>query len=268
MTDQAAPWDLPGLRQSSTTDWDSASATQPQSPNASDEESIDAWFSPTQSKHKAAVSIPLLAIPSVQPSQHTKHLRFDTGQLPPNTPDPSETGAAAPGLTKPPRHSSRQHKPAGPTHLSFVSSPRVPVSWIGDSTDHADYRPANTSYTNHEADTIKVASFVNAAKQVDAQAGQQQPASKQKRRKWRKWSLLGAAAAGVLVGAAFKLFGDYIDLDTLPLQRSLQKLPMHRPQHKQTPSTPVLTTDREVQQLLCLAIVCARMSFEIVMSMP
>lgn len=229
MTDQAAPWDLSGLRQSSTVDWDSASTAQPQSPYASDE-SIDAWFSPTHLKRKAAVPVPLLAIPSAQPLQHAKHLRFDAGQLPPNTPDPSETSqaAAAQGLSKPPRHSSRQHKPPGATHLSFVSSPRVPVNWIGDSTDHAGYRPTSTSQANHEADTIKVASFVNAAKQADAQAGQHPAAGKQKRRRWRKWTLLGAAAVGILAGAAYKLFGDYIDLDSLPLQRPWEKHPVSK----------------------------------------
>ena len=213
MADQAPHWDLSGMRQSSSVDWDTASAAQPQSPYASDE-SIDAWFSSTHLKHNPAALVPPLALPG---SRHAKHLHLDPGQLPPGTPDPSETNQAAPapGFSKPPRHSHRQHKPSGPAHISFVGSPRIPVSWIGDSTDHADYRPSSTSQANHEADTIKVATFVNAAKQADAQPGQEQNAGQKKRRKWRKWTLLGAAAAGILAGAAYKLFGDYIDLDSL-----------------------------------------------------
>ena len=224
MADHAAPWDLSGLRQSSSADWDSPPANQPQSPYASDE-SIDAWFSPTHLKHQAAAPVPPLALPGTQASRHAKHLRLDPGQLPPSTPDPPETSQPppAPGFTKPPRHSTSKHKPAGPAHMSFVSSPRVPVSWIGDSTDHALHRPTSTSHANHEADTIKVSTFVNAAKQADAQACQEQMVNKPKGRRWRKWTLLGAAAAGILIGTAYKLFGDYVDIDSLPLHRPLQR---------------------------------------------
>ena len=238
-------WDLSGLRQSSSADWGSPPAAQPQSPYASDE-SIDAWFSPTHLTHKAAAPVPPLALPGTQGSRHTKHLRLDPGQLPPSTPDPPETSqpAPAPGFSKPPRHSSSKHKPAGSGHMSFVSSPRVPVSWIGDSTDHSLQRPTSTSHANHEADTIKVASFVNAAKQADVQACQEQTVNKSKGRRWCKWTLLGAAAAGILIGTAYKLFGDYIDIDSLPL---------HRPSQRQTAPRAVAQPVTQVRALVLIS---------------
>lgn len=207
-------WDLPGMRQSAAATWE-----QPQSPYSSDE-SIEAWYSPSQVKQqKPQVDIPPLALPGAESAQHRKQLHLEPRQLPPGTPDPPATyqAAAASGFSKPPRHSARQHHP-GASHLGFTGSPRIPVSWIGDSIDHPEFRPSPSDPATHEADTIKVASFASAAKQAELQSAADQQQGKKKRGRWRKWTLL-STIAGVAIGAAYKMFGDQLDLHALPLYR-------------------------------------------------
>ena len=137
--------------------------------------------------------------------------------VPPDTPELAEAGPSVPAhaCKKPPRPERKRSQQYDTSNL--ISQSHVPVSWIGDSTDHADYRPANTaSFSNHEADIVRVATFSSQAPKADAAdaAAATKDSRSRTNRKWSVWALVGVAA-GTMLGIAYKVLGDSIALDNI-----------------------------------------------------
>jgi len=191
------------------------------SPDPSSDDS-ESWSSPAQHLSFPAANptgtagkVPPLALPTADHNNLTKSTRLATTD-PPDTPELAEANPAAPSYAfkKPPKPFSRQPKQYERSNLSKLE--HVPVNWIGDSTDHTDYRPTNTaSYSNHEADIVRVATFSTMGKKHDdAEAAdcKQNMSRSRPRRRWCVWALVGVAA-GTAIGVAYKVLGDHLALD-------------------------------------------------------
>ena len=212
------------------TDWDALSDVPADLDNnisngvlTSDPSSDDAeaWFSPVQpdsrfeGRPSTTSRVPPLALPAKDHKEFVRRSRAAATD-PPDTPDLAEAGPSAPAYAfrKPPRPFSKQPKRYERSNLS--DHDQVPVNWIGDSTDHVDYRPANTaSFSNHEADIVRVATFSTMGQKHDDREvvlGKQDLSNSRSRRSWRMWAVLGVAA-GTAIGVAYKVLGDRSPLD-------------------------------------------------------
>lgn len=203
------------------TDWDALSdvLVDPNNNNssgvlASDPSSdAEAWLSPVQpdsrfeGRSASTSRVPPLALPAKDHRELVRRSRAAATD-PPDTPD---LGPSAPAyaFNKPPRPFSKQPKQYERSNLS--DHDQVPVNWIGDSTDHVDYRPANTaSFSNHEADIVRVATFSTVGQKHDDRGvvlDKQDVSNIRSRRSCRMWAILGVAA-GTAIGIAYKVLGD------------------------------------------------------------
>lgn len=186
----------------------------------------EAWLSPMQpdsrSEGKSATTsrVPSLALPARDHREFVRRSRAPATD-PPDTPDLAEAGPSAPAYAfrKPPRPFSKQPKQYERSNLS--DHDQVPVNWIGDSTDHVDYRPANTaSFSNHEADIVRVATFSTVGQKRDDRevvSDKQDLSTTKSRRSCRMWAILGVAA-GTAIGIAYKVLGDRSPLDMSDLR--------------------------------------------------
>ena len=214
MSDEDVSWqETSQFAEQSTTTLPSASALQ--SPDLHDD-STEPWMtaeaqhSSTTDSNVPAARIPSLTLPAPRDTEAGRRAKVAT-TVPPDTPELIEAGPSAPAYAsrKPPRPFNRQPKQYERSNLG--DSDHVPVNWIGDSTDHAGYRPTNTaSFSNHEPDIVRVATFsTQGHKRDDADV----PESQKKlfhgssKRKWPVWALLGMVA-GTAIGVAYKLLGD------------------------------------------------------------
>ena len=182
--------------------------------------SMPAWHSPPINAAAAAQTATGVTQPYPQAAAyHQSDFSKQTRSAPPDTPELPEAGSSVPSYAfrKPPRPVPKQKWQYEPPHNDDPN--HVPVNWIGDSTDHADYRPANTSsFSNHEADIVRVATFSTQGHKADATAdGAAKSASPRKKRRWTLWAVLGVAA-GTALGIAYKTFGDSFDLDTISIR--------------------------------------------------
>ena len=186
-----------------------------QSPNQYSD-STEPWMvaeppnSSTNDGYVPAAKIPPLTLPVPQHTEAGTRAKVAT-TVPPDTPELAEAGPSAPAYAsrKPPRPFSRQSKQYERSNLG--NTDHVPVNWIGDSTDHAGYRPTNTaSFNNHEPDIVRVATFsTQGHKHDDANVHESQKRLSRgsSKRKWPVWALLGMVA-GTAIGVAYKLLGD------------------------------------------------------------
>lgn len=213
MSDEDASWqEVSPADEDSTTLLSPASALlNPDTGNVSAEPWMIAAsrHSSSADRHVPAARIPPLALPIPQHTEAGRHAKVAT-TVPPDTPELAEAGPSAPAYAsrKPPRPFSRQPKQYEQSNLGDAA--HVPVNWIGDSTDHAGYRPTNTaSFSNHEPDVVRVASFSTQGHKrddADVQSRQDLPHETSKH-KWPVWALLGMVA-GTAIGVAYKLLGD------------------------------------------------------------
>ncbi|KAA6428665.1 MAG: hypothetical protein FRX49_01540 [Trebouxia sp. A1-2] len=187
----------------------------------------EAWLSPVQpdsrfeGRSAATSRVPPLALPAKDHREFVRRSRAAATD-PPDTPDLAEAGPSAPAYAfrKPPRPFNKQPKQYERSNLS--DHDQVPVNWIGDSTDHVDYRPANTaSFSNHEADVVRVATFSTVGQKHDDRGvvlDKQDLSDTRSRRSCRMWAILGVAA-GTAIGIAYKVLGDQSPLDVSDLRR-------------------------------------------------
>ena len=159
-------------------------------------------------RHLSAARVPPLALPVTQHTELDRRTKAAATTVSLDTPELAEAGPSAPAHAsrKPPRPFSRQTRQYA---SSILGEPdHVPVNWIGDSTDHAGYRPTNTaSFSNHEPDIVRVATFSTQGQKTDeidpGNSKHSMPCHSSKRR-WPAWTLLGVVA-GTAVGVAYKL---------------------------------------------------------------
>ena len=202
-----------------------------QSPNSTllssdpSSDGTDAWFSPSQPHNETAgwpqncAKVPPLALPGSEHTELARHTIVLT-TVPPDTPDLAEAGPAAPAYAfkKPPRPLSKQTRKY--ERSSLADTDHVPVSWIGDSIDHADYRPTNTaSFSNHEADIVRVATFSTMGNKHEGATVLEgkhlsEVSTARPRRRWSLWAVLGVAA-GTAIGVAYKVLGDNLDINAI-----------------------------------------------------
>ena len=210
MSQWGAPWPEAG-----STAEDSVSTLSPVSTVFSPKPSSagsEPWMTPeplqesTADRHAARV--PPLALPMMQHAELGRRTKAATTTVSPDTPELAEAGPSAPAhaFRKPPRHFNRQTRQYASSNLGEPD--HVPVNWIGDSTDHAGYRPANTtSFSNHEPDIVRVATFstqVQKTDEVDLGGSKHNVPCHSPRRRWPAWTLLGVVA-GTAIGIAYKL---------------------------------------------------------------
>ncbi len=216
------------------TDWDALSDVPvdlennfPSGVTTSDPSSdAEAWLSPVQpdsrfeGRSATTSRVPPLELPAKDHRELVRRSRAAATD-PPDTPDLAEAGPSAPAYAfrKPPRPFSKQSKQYERSNLS--DHDQVPVNWIGDSTDHVDYRPANTaSFSNHEADIVRVATFSTVGQKHDDRElvlDKQDLSNTRSRRSYRMWAILGVAA-GTAIGIAYKVLGDQSPLDVSDLR--------------------------------------------------
>lgn len=195
---------------------DSSSTLSPASAYEPSSDSIEAWTIPVAphssaaDRSGAAARVPPLAMPAPHHTEGGRSTKVAT-TVPPDTPELAEAGPCAPAYAsrKPPRPFRRPAKQYDRSNLGDTD--HVPVNWIGDSTDHAGYRPANTaSFSNHEPDIVRVATFSTQGQKHDtvaAQESKQDASCTSSKRRWPVWALLGVVA-GTAIGVAYKLLGD------------------------------------------------------------
>ena len=168
------------------------------------------WHSSNTDGNVPAATIPPLALSAPQHTEDGRRAKVAT-TVPPDTPELAEAGPSAPAYAsrKPPRPFSRHPKQYERSNLGDTD--HVPVNWIGDSTDHAGYRPTNTaSFSNHEPDIVRVATFSTQGHKygdADVHNSQQELSRGSSKRKWPVWALFGIVA-GTAIGVAYKLLGD------------------------------------------------------------
>lgn len=215
---------------------------------------MPAWHSPTIHPHApdqtaTGVKQPYSQAAAYYQSDFPKPTR-PAATAPPDTPEIPEAGSAVPSYAfrKPPRPVPKQKWQYEPPQDSDPN--HVPVNWIGDSTDHADYRPANTaSFSNHEADIVRVATFSNQGQKANATAdGAAKSASPRKKRRWTLWAVLGVAA-GTALGIAYKTFGDSFDLDAFSIRLG-RPVGRHQTAVSEPPSSTGTTDNEMMLQLL------------------
>lgn len=211
--------DVPAHNAGDASAWHSPSSAGLSSDRSTD--SAEAWSSPLQphsnshSMFNGESKVPTLAHPF---SDHRVASRRTTATAnePPDMPGSAEAGPSGPAyaVKKPPRPYSKQPKQYEQSNLSDLG--HVPVSWIGDSTDHADYRPAAAvSSSNQAADFVRVATFSTVGqKHDDTETVPSKPDTCHSRPRHRRsmWALLGVAA-GTAIGVAYKVLGDRLNLD-------------------------------------------------------
>lgn len=214
MSDEDVSWQetSPAAERSTPT---GSPASALQSPNQYSD-STEPWMtaeplhSNTTDRNIPAVRVPPLAMPVPQHTEAGRRAKVAT-TVPPDTPELAEAGLSAPAYAskKPPRPFSRQPKQYERSNLGDTD--HVPVNWIGDSTDHAGYRPTNTaSFGNQEPDIVRVATFsTQGHKNADADVheSKQESSHGSSKHKWHVWALLGIVA-GSAIGVAYKLLGD------------------------------------------------------------
>ena len=214
MSDEDVSWQetSPAAEQSTST---LSSASALRSPNQYSD-STELWMtaepphSSAADRNVPAARFPPLALPVPQHTEAGRRAKVAT-TVPPDTPEVAEAGPAAPAYAsrKPPRPFSKQPKQYERSKLGDTD--HVPVNWIGDSTDHAGYRPANTaSFSNHEPDIVRVASFSTQGHKhddADVPESQKELSRGSSKPKWPVWALLGMVA-GTAIGVAYKLLGD------------------------------------------------------------
>ncbi|KAL3153316.1 hypothetical protein ABBQ38_011660 [Trebouxia sp. C0009 RCD-2024] len=194
----------------------SVSPASPLLPHDSSSDSTEPWTIPVPPHYSAADSygaaarVPPLSMPAPHHPEVGRSTKLAT-TVPPDTPELAEAGPSAPAYAsrKPPRPFSRPAKQYDRSNLGDTD--HVPVNWIGDSTDHAGYRPANTaSFSNHEPDIVRVATFsTQGQKHDDAAVQESKPdaSCRSSKRRWPVWALLGVVS-GTAIGVAYKLLGD------------------------------------------------------------
>lgn len=211
--------DVPAQNAGDASAWHSPSSAGLSSDRSTD--SAEAWSSPLQPHnnshsmfdHECKVST--LAHPFSDHRVASRRTRAAADE-PPDTPGLAEAGPSGPAyaVEKPPRPFSKQPKQYKQSSLSDLG--HVPVSWIGDSTDHADYRPANAvSSSNQAADIVRVATFSTVGQKhhdTETVCNKQDTCHSRPRHRRSVWALLGVAA-GTAIGVAYKVLGDRLNLD-------------------------------------------------------
>lgn len=218
MADWETSSDVPAQNARDTSAWHSPSSAGLSSDRSTD--SAEAWTSPLQ-PHSSSYGmldtesrLPTMALPF---SDHKVASRRTRAAATEDTPGPAEAGPSGPAYAakKPPRLFDKQPKQYEQSNLSDLGP--VPVNWIGDSTGHADYRPANVaSFSNQAADIVRVATFSTVGQKHDdtetVPNKQDMCHSRPRHRRGSVWALLGVAA-GTAIGVAYKVLGDRLDLD-------------------------------------------------------
>ena len=209
MSDEDATWqEASPVAENSTSTVSPASALLSPSSDSNEPWMIAASSHSTADRHVTAARMPPIALPVPQHTEAGRRHKVAT-TVPPDTPELAEAGPSAPAYAsrKPPRPFNRQTKQYERSNLGDPD--HVPVNWIGDSTDHADYRPTNTaSFSNHEPDIVRVATFSTHGQKHDDvdthDSMQDMPQPRSSKRRWPVWALLGMVA-GTAIGVAYKL---------------------------------------------------------------